>query len=182
MPLRAVDTACRAIDQADLLIVIGSTLIVQPANELPCIALRNGAPLVMINFDATQYDAYAKGLIRQKAGEFLGAVAEKLEQMPESLARVEPLRKVPHAIEKSQTPEQVKQVRVAKEGSRCGKEIAVNAKACGMAFFCTAVAEPQGDFGLLEQSLAVMNDECADIGKNALLRRTRPARRCCVHP
>jgi len=165
MPLRAVDTACQAIEQADLLLVIGSTLIVQPANELPCIALRNGAPLVMINFDATQYDAYAKGLIRQKAGEFLGAVAEKLKQMPESLAPVAPLRKVPHAIEKSQNPEQVKQMRVAKEGSRCGKEISVNAKACGMAFFCTAVAEPQGNFRLLEESLEAMNAECADIGK-----------------
>merc|ERR1719265_1945840 len=26
---------------------------------------------------------------------------------------------------------------------------------------CTAVAEPQGDFGLLEQALAAMNHECA---------------------
>jgi len=41
MPLRAVEAACQAIDEADLLHVIGSTLIVQPANELPCIALRN---------------------------------------------------------------------------------------------------------------------------------------------
>merc|ERR1711939_290897 len=85
MPLRAVDAACAAIEDADLLFVIGSTLIVQPANELPCIALRNGAPLVMINFDETQYDAYAKGLVRQKAGEFLGAVTAELEQMTESL-------------------------------------------------------------------------------------------------
>mmetsp|Transcript_69357 Transcript_69357/g.127962 ORF Transcript_69357/g.127962 Transcript_69357/m.127962 type:complete len:623 (-) Transcript_69357:114-1982(-) len=164
MPLQAVDAACKAIDEADLLLVIGSTLIVQPANELPCIALRNGAPLVMINFDPTQYDGYAKGLIRQKAGEFLGAVAEELRRMPESHAPAAPLRKAPRA-EKSQNPEEVKQMRVAKEGSRCGKEIAANAKACGMAFFCTAVAEPQGDFGLLEQSLAAMNVECADIGK-----------------
>jgi len=165
MPLRNVDNACRAIDQADLLLVIGSTLIVQPANELPCIAIRNGAPLVMINFDATMYDVYAKGLIRQKAGEFLGAVADELKRKPESLASAAPLRKVPRAVGKTQNPEELKQMRVAKEGSRCGKEISVNAKACGMAFFCTAVAEPQGDFALLEQSLTAMNAECADIGK-----------------
>merc|ERR1712039_336689 len=47
----------------------------------------------------------------------------------------------------------------------CGKEIAVNAKVCGMSFFCTAVAEPQGSFDLLEQSLAAMNVECPGVGK-----------------
>jgi len=164
MPLHATDAACKAIDEADLLLVIGSTLIVQPANELPCIALRNGAPLVMINFDATQYDTYAKGLIRHKAGEFLGAVAEELKRRPESLTLATPLRKLPPSIAKSH-PEEAKKARVAKEASRCGKEISVNAKACGMAFFCTAVAEPQGDSILLEQSLSAMNDECPDIGK-----------------
>lgn len=165
MPLCAMDAACQAIDHADLLLVIGSTLIVEPANELPCVALRNGAPLVIINFDATHYDAYAKGLIRQKAGEFLGAVAEELRRTPGSSTSAFPLRKVPPAIEKFQKPEEVKRARVAKEGSRCGKEISVNAKSCGMAFFCTAVAEPQGDFELLEQSLVAMNAECDDIGK-----------------
>lgn len=165
MPLQAVNSACQAIDEADLLIVIGSTLIVQPVNELPCIALRNGVPLVIINFDPTQYDAYAKGLVRQKAGEFLGAVAEELRRVPESLAPVAPLRKAPRAMEKSQNPEEVKRMRVTKEGSRCGKEIAANAKACDMVFFCTAVAEPHGDFGLLEQSLEAMTVECPDIAK-----------------
>jgi len=165
MPLRAVDAACQAIDEADLLLVIGSTLIVQPANELPCIAIRNGAPLVIINFDETQYDHYAKGLIRHKAGEFLGAVTEKLKEMPESLLPTAPLRKPPNDMEESHNPKHWKQMRVAKEGSRCGKEICVNAKACGMAFFCTAVSEPQGDFGLLEQSLVAMNAECPEVGK-----------------
>jgi hypothetical protein len=119
----------------------------------------------MINFDDTKYDAYAKGLIRQKAGEFLGAVAADLEQRPESLATSAALRKAPRAIEKSLAPEEAKRARVAKEGSRCGREIAVNAKACNMSFFCTAVSDPEGDFALLEHSLAAMNAECADIGK-----------------
>merc|ERR1712039_1080117 len=118
MPLRAVDSACKAIDEADLLLVIGSTLVVQPANELPCIALRNGAPLVMINFDATQYDAFAKGLVRQKAGEFLGAVGDELKRMPDSLSPAAPLRSMPRSIVKSQNPQEVKRMRVAKEGSR----------------------------------------------------------------
>mmetsp|Transcript_83977 Transcript_83977/g.166751 ORF Transcript_83977/g.166751 Transcript_83977/m.166751 type:complete len:627 (-) Transcript_83977:101-1981(-) len=165
MPLRAVDVACQAVDEADLLLVIGSTLIVQPANELPCIALRNGAPLVIINFDATQYDGYAKGLIRHKVGKFLGAVTEKLLDMPESLLPTATLRKPPKDMEKSQDPASLTQMRVAKEGSRCGKDMLVNTKACNMQFFCTAVSEPQGDFGLLEQSLVAMNAECPEIGK-----------------
>jgi len=165
MPLHAVDAACQAIDEADLLLVIGSTLIVQPANELPCIAVRNRAPLVIINFDATQYDGYAKGLIRHKAGDFLGAVTKKLKEMPDSLLPTAPLRKPPTAMDNLQNPEHWKQTRVAKEGSRCGKEISVKAKACGMAFFCTAVSEPKGDFGLLEQSLVAMNAESPEVGK-----------------
>jgi len=79
--------------------------------------------------------------------------------MPESLAPAAPLRKVPRAVEKSQDPERLQRMRVAKEGSRRGKEISANARACGTALFCTAVAEPQGDFGLLEQSLAAVSAE-----------------------
>merc|ERR1712216_155090 len=40
-----------------------------------------------------------------------------------------------------------------------------NTKAIGMAFFCTSVMEPQGEFELLEQSLAAMNTEGPGIGK-----------------
>eukprot|EP00928_Gymnodinium_smaydae_P019807 TRINITY_DN17625_c0_g2_i1.p1 TRINITY_DN17625_c0_g2~~TRINITY_DN17625_c0_g2_i1.p1 ORF type:complete len:625 (+),score=62.31 TRINITY_DN17625_c0_g2_i1:63-1937(+) len=165
MPQSAVDRACSAIRDADLLIIIGSTLIVQPANELPCIALRNGAPVVIINFDPTQYDAYAKGLVRQKAGEFLGAVAEKLKQLPGSHTPALPLRVIPECANEFQSPEHVRDMRVKNEGTRCGKEIHSNAKACGMTFFCTAVAEPQGDFRLLELALEAVNAECPDIGK-----------------
>eukprot|EP00930_Biecheleria_cincta_P059377 TRINITY_DN45114_c0_g1_i1.p1 TRINITY_DN45114_c0_g1~~TRINITY_DN45114_c0_g1_i1.p1 ORF type:complete len:624 (-),score=108.24 TRINITY_DN45114_c0_g1_i1:68-1939(-) len=165
MPLHAVDAACKAINQADLLLVIGSTLIVQPANELPCIAIRNGTPLVIINFDATRYDAYAKGLIREKAGEFLNAVAGEIKQRPECLTPAAPGQQMFRPTAGREAPEELKRMRVIQEGSRRGKDIAVNAKACGTAFFCTAVTEPEGDFELLEQSLAAMNADSFDIGK-----------------
>jgi len=162
MPMPAVDAACKAIEEADLLFVIGSTLIVAPANELPCLALRNQAPLVMINFDSTQYDVFAAGLVRQKAGEFLSNVAEVMKQLPQAAEGEE----LSGATQKDfESPEIMKQLRVAKEGSRYGKEIATNAKACGMSMFCTAIAEPQGDFDLLEKSLSAMNLECPEIGK-----------------
>lgn len=167
MPEQAVNAACAAVDDADLLFVIGSTLIVQPANELPCLALAKGTPLVMVNFDGTQYDAHAKGLVRQKAGEFLGAVADELERAPASAAADEPLRPAREDAGTSLrlAPEQGKQARVDREGRQRGKEISRNARDCGLSFFCTSVAEPEGDFGYLERSLAAMNEDCADIGK-----------------
>merc|ERR550532_3889188 len=110
MPLRAVDAACTAIEDADLLFIIGSTLLVQPANEMPCLALQNRVPVVMINFDATQYDGFATGLVRQKAGEFLRAVADKLERMPEGTAPTESLRPAGDKVCQSHkpSPEQLK--------------------------------------------------------------------------
>lgn len=76
---------------------------------------------MIINFDATQCDNYAKGLIRHRAGEFLGAVTEQLKEMPESVLPSAPLRKPPKDMEESHSPEHSKQMRVAKEGSHCGK-------------------------------------------------------------
>ena len=78
MPNGAVQRAGDLIAAADLLVVIGSTLIVEPANELPGVALLNGCPLVIINFDDTSYDKFATGLVRQPAGAFLADVTAKL--------------------------------------------------------------------------------------------------------
>ena len=79
MPEGVVGAAAAAIASADLLLVVGSTLLVQPANELPAVALRHGTPIVVINpHDESPYDAYSAGLVRAKAGEFLAEVAEVL--------------------------------------------------------------------------------------------------------
>lgn len=64
-------------EQADLLIVIGSSLQVSPANLLPDIALRNGASLVICNIQPTPFDADAKLIVDEKVGEF-ASVATKM--------------------------------------------------------------------------------------------------------
>lgn len=64
-------------EQADLLIVIGSSLQVSPANLLPDIALRNGASLVICNIQPTPFDADAKLIVDEKVGEF-ASVATKI--------------------------------------------------------------------------------------------------------
>jgi len=78
MPNGAVEEARTTIQNSDLLVVIGSTLIVRPANELPAEALRRGIPVIMVNFDDTCYDSNAISLVRQPAGIFFDEVMNQL--------------------------------------------------------------------------------------------------------
>lgn len=52
--------------QADLFIVLGSSLSVTPANMFPLQAKENGAKLVIINREPTQFDMYADHLIQDR--------------------------------------------------------------------------------------------------------------------
>jgi len=79
MPSGAVESATQAVKEADLLIVVGSTLIVAPANELPAEAIRRGIPVVLVNFDETRYDNHVTVLVRRPAGELFAEVAAILK-------------------------------------------------------------------------------------------------------
>mmetsp|Transcript_16887 Transcript_16887/g.21897 ORF Transcript_16887/g.21897 Transcript_16887/m.21897 type:complete len:143 (-) Transcript_16887:619-1047(-) len=72
--LSLITSARQAVTQADLLIIIGTSLIVEPANDLPWIAMRQGTPIVMINLDNTEYDEYVNGLFKESAGDFVQKV------------------------------------------------------------------------------------------------------------
>lgn len=52
--------------QADLFIVLGSSLSVTPANMFPMLAEQNGAQLIIVNRDSTPFDSYAKHVIQDK--------------------------------------------------------------------------------------------------------------------
>lgn len=52
--------------QADLFIVLGSSLSVSPANMFPLQATENGAKLVIINREPTQFDMYADHLVQNR--------------------------------------------------------------------------------------------------------------------
>ena len=59
-------------ENADLFIVLGSSLTVTPANQFPLIAKENGAKLVIINMEPTGFDRYADFIINdRKIGEIL---------------------------------------------------------------------------------------------------------------
>ncbi|MEI3604353.1 NAD-dependent deacylase [Pseudogracilibacillus sp. SE30717A] len=65
--------------QSDLFIVLGSSLSVSPANMFPLLAKENGAKLVIVNREPTDYDMYADLVIQDKGiKEVLTEVNEKL--------------------------------------------------------------------------------------------------------
>lgn len=75
LPTAAIDAALQAAYQADLFLVVGSSLEVGPVNQLPAIALGQGAHLAILNLEPTHLDHEARWLIREKAGAALTACA-----------------------------------------------------------------------------------------------------------
>jgi NAD-dependent deacetylase len=57
---------------ADLFLVLGSSLVVQPAASFPEIAKRRGARLVIVNLQETPLDDIADLVVRESIGEALG--------------------------------------------------------------------------------------------------------------
>ena len=80
LPEGVFEAASRHAESADLCIVIGSTLIVYPAADIPVRALSAGARLVIINLSPTPIDQEATVLIRSKAGETMSRVMEQVRE------------------------------------------------------------------------------------------------------
>jgi NAD-dependent deacetylase len=80
MPERETLEAYRRSTASDLFIVIGSSLVVQPAASLPLGAKQGGARLVIINRDPTPYDDLADLVIHGQAGRILPAILERVKE------------------------------------------------------------------------------------------------------
>mgnify|MGYP002396364245 CR=1 FL=1 len=80
MPERETQEAYHRSSLCDLFIVIGSSLVVQPAASMPLVAKRNGAKLVIINRDPTPYDDMADNVIHDQAGPTMAAILEKVKE------------------------------------------------------------------------------------------------------
>lgn len=78
LPDRALRTAHAVSMAADLMLVVGSSLVVNPAARLPVIARDNGARLVIINQSPTPLDELADVRIWTGAGEALSGIAERV--------------------------------------------------------------------------------------------------------
>jgi NAD-dependent deacetylase len=71
MPEEPVRRANEEALTCDLFLVIGSSLVVYPAADIPMIAKRNGAKLVILNREPTPLDSYADLVISEEIGEIL---------------------------------------------------------------------------------------------------------------
>jgi NAD-dependent deacetylase len=80
MPPRETEEAFQRARNCDLFIVIGSSLVVQPAAMVPLEAKDHGAKLVIINREPTYHDAYADVVIHGSAGEIMSKIMEYLHQ------------------------------------------------------------------------------------------------------
>ena len=72
MPQHEMARAEELSSSCDLFIAIGSSLVVWPAAGFPLHAKRNGARLVIINREPTDFDEIADLVVRQDIGEALG--------------------------------------------------------------------------------------------------------------
>ena len=71
MPVDAMARAEQLTMQCDLFLAIGSSLVVWPAAGFPLKAKRNGAALVIINREPTEFDELADLVVRQDIGDVL---------------------------------------------------------------------------------------------------------------
>ena len=71
MPEREMKRAEQMTLDCDLFLAVGSSLVVWPAAGFPLMAKRNGAKLVIINREATEFDEIADLVIREDIGTVL---------------------------------------------------------------------------------------------------------------
>lgn len=71
LPKDALEIAAKVSSVADVMVVVGSSLVVYPAAQLPQIARQRGAALVIIDRAETALDEMADVVIRGEAGEVL---------------------------------------------------------------------------------------------------------------
>jgi NAD-dependent deacetylase len=79
MPFEETKEAERRSRLSDLFIVIGSSLVVQPAALMPLYATEGGAKLVIINMDNTPYDRNADLTLHGKAGELMEKILDRVK-------------------------------------------------------------------------------------------------------
>jgi NAD-dependent deacetylase len=75
MPIPAVEEAFALARAADVMLVVGSSLVVYPAAHVPLAAVEGGAALIVVNAEPTPIDRFAEVVIRGRSGEVLPELA-----------------------------------------------------------------------------------------------------------
>lgn len=66
--------------RADVMLILGSSLEVAPASDLPMLSWRNGGKIIIVNLEPTPLDRYACVIVRQDVTEVVPALLQMLEQ------------------------------------------------------------------------------------------------------
>jgi len=78
MPIPAVEEAFTLAKAADVMLVVGSSLVVYPAAQVPLKAVEAGAALIVVNAEPTPFDRLATVVIHGRSGEVLPLMAALL--------------------------------------------------------------------------------------------------------
>lgn len=78
MPERETEAAFAEARACDVLLAVGSSLVVHPAAALVPVAQESGASVILVNLEETPFDAIASVVIRAKAGEALRRIAAEV--------------------------------------------------------------------------------------------------------
>lgn len=81
LPEKDLDLAVRHSQDCDLFLVVGSTLVVTPAADMPRLAIERGAKLVIMNQGVTPLDDYADLLLAEKVGTVLPEIVRILKEL-----------------------------------------------------------------------------------------------------
>jgi NAD-dependent deacetylase len=79
LPVKDLNSAVQHSQDCDLFVVVGSSLVVTPAADMPRLALEGGAKLVIINQGETPLDARAELLFSEKISLVLPPVVQILK-------------------------------------------------------------------------------------------------------
>ena len=80
--MNAYHGSIQAAESCDVLLIIGSTGEVAPANQIPMIAKRNDAIIIEINPESSRYTAMITDIhLPGRAGEMMKILQEKVEKL-----------------------------------------------------------------------------------------------------
>ncbi|MGZ3604172.1 MAG: SIR2 family NAD-dependent protein deacylase [Thermodesulfobacteriota bacterium] len=80
LPEKDLEESLHHSSRCDLFVVVGSSLVVSPANDMPRMALRSSARLVIINQGETPMDRSCHLRFEEKIGEVLPAAVNRLKE------------------------------------------------------------------------------------------------------
>ena len=71
MPADATQEAYQLASEADVMLVVGTSLVVYPAADVPLLAMRSGARMIVVNAEPTPFDRFAEVVVHGRSGEVL---------------------------------------------------------------------------------------------------------------